>query len=829
MDNIPTTKKVILPPLRRKMTLAEKVEKQTANAEEVKGNAEAFSIYQEEKPRRKKKQYKYLTPGEEKVRVKREEPTHASQELLDAIGGDFSSAEEVEEPMPVKEEVMPEQQLDDLQAAIEREAAQAKAEPTVDDILEENERRLSELRLEGIDQVTGEGIPAHNVRVEIPDYPIRVQYLTREVAEQTMYAKVRTLGSVAEYVKWFNLVHRKELQNSYITAQDVMRQLFLLRLQRDPSFAFIRCFYILDKETGQNIPYRLNYAQLILLERLESMRRKRKPIRLILLKARQWGGSTLVQLYMAWIQLFVAEGWNSVIIAQTKDTARRIKAMYSRTLAHFPANVVFNVQGLRFSAKEGSMSDSTITDTGLKVIRDNVITVASFENFEATRGANFAMAHFSEVAYWINTPGKTAKSVITNIAGGMLLAPLTLEVMESTANGMSGFFYDEYQMAIDPKKKSIREALFIPFFYILHDTKPFKNVNDRIRFAQELLKNRYQEDETPTTESGHYLFSLWQKGASLESIHWYVEKRTTFHDHASMASEAPSDDVECFKHSGHTIFDQYLVDRYRKEYTRDPVYTGDIMQEENGIPSLLPKDNKGLLWIWQHPDNAPTNDRYLAVVDVGGRSTKADFSVITVVDRWPLRFGGKAEVVARWRGHIRYDFLAYKAVMIARYYQNALLVFESNTFDKKKAESTEFVDAGDHTRGILSTIEDTYENLYMRASTSPEDLRQGRYKKVGFQTNVKTKQDIVDHFIVSFEDNIRFLDPDYRFYVEVAIYELRDDGSYGNIVGRDNHDDIIMTDMIADFISSQMPTPTVRRPEAVEDDIIRETLNESYL
>lgn len=816
-------------PLTQKKTIAERVAKREADAEEGGRNADAFSIYAEEKPKRIKKQYKYLTPGEEKVRVKRDEPEHAARELLDAIGGDFAKAEDVEEPMPVKGKETPDERLNDLQAVIEREAAQAKAEPTVEDIIKENDRRLRELRLEGIDQVTGEGVPAHTVRVEIPDYPIRTQYLTEEVARQPMYAKVRTLGSVAEYTKWFNLVHKKDLQGSYITEEDVMRQLFLLRLQRDPSFAFIRCFYILDKETGQNIPYRLNYAQLILLERLERMRRQKRPIRLILLKARQWGGSTLVQLYMAWIQLFVAEGWNSVIIAQTKDTARRIKAMYSRTLAHFPAQVVFNVQGLRFSSKEGSMSDSTITDTGMKVIRDNVITVASFENFEATRGANFAMAHFSEVAYWVNTPGKTAESVITNIAGGMLLAPLTLEVLESTANGMSGFFYDEYQMAIDPKKKSIREALFIPFYYILHDTKPFKSVNDRLRFAQELLANRYQEDETPTTESGHYLFSLWLKGASLESIHWYIEKRSTFHDHASMASEAPSDDVECFKHSGHTVFDQYLVDRYRKEYTRDPVYTGDIMQGEDGIPHLLPKDDKGLLWVWQHPDKSPTNDRYLAVVDVGGRSTRADFSVITVVDRWPLRFGGKAEVVARWRGHIRYDFLAYKAVMVARYYQNALLVFESNTFDKKKAEATEFVESGDHTRGILSTIEDTYENLYMRTSTSPEDIRQGRYKKVGFQTNAKTKQDMVDHFIVSFEDNVRFLDPDYRFYSEVAIYEQREDGSYGNIVGRDNHDDILMTDMIADFISDQMPAPTVRKPDIIEDDIIRETLNESYL
>jgi hypothetical protein len=218
----------------------------------------------------------------------------------------------------------------------------------------------------------------------------------------------------------------------------------------------------------------------------------------------------------------------------------------------------------------------------------------------------------------------------------------------------------------------------------------------------------------------------------------------------------------------------------------------------------------------------------MVVVDVGGRSSKADFSVITVVDRWPLRYGGKIEVVARWRGHIRYDFLAMKAVMIATLYCRALLIFESNTFDKKKAEATEFVEEGDHTRGILATIENTYSNLYMRTSTSPEDIRQGRYKKIGFQTNVKTKQDMVDHFIVSFEDNTRFLDPDYRVYEEMAIYEQREDGSYGNIVGKNNHDDILMTDMIADLVNEELPMPFVPQPTE-EKYWDFGTINESYI
>lgn len=729
-------------------------------------------------------------------------------------------------PSPKKQErAHKEEEFKDVVAKVEHKAKEVVKAITVEDILAENVKRIDRLRLLGIDQRTGEGMPSHTEKVVIRDYPIPVQYLTKEVAENPLYKKVVALGGVEAYVDYINSLH-----GTGVTKEDVIRKLMIARLKRDPGFAFIICFFIQDKVSGQTIPYRLNYPQVLLLEELEQMRRDKEPIRLVLLKARQWGGSTLVQLYMAWIQLFLKEGWNSVIIAQTKDTARRIKGMYSRTLANFTgAEILYAVPKLKFSPKENSSADSTITSESGKVVRDNTVTIASFENFEATRGANFAMAHYSEVAYWVNTPGKTAEALITNIAGGMLMAPMTLEVLESTANGMSGYFYDEYQLAKNPDAQTARRAMFIPFFYIMNDTLPFKDDEEKRRFAEELLANRDKEYDTPTTESGQYLFSLWKKGASLESINWYIRKRASFHDHASMASEAPSDDVECFKHSGHTIFDQYLVDKYTKEYAMAPTYKGEIMQLEGKSPQLTCRDEDGGLWLWQMPDRlSNTEDRYVVVVDVGGRSTKADFSVCTVVDRWPLRFGGKIEVVARWRGHIRYDFLALKAVMLARFYNHALLVFESNTFDKKKAESSDYVQEGDHTRGILSTIEDIYENLYMRVSTSSEDLRQGKFKKIGFQTNVKTKQDMVDLFQVAFEDDSKFIERDIRAYQEMSIYEQRDDGTYGNIAGRDNHDDILMTDMIALLISEQMPLPSIRETaQSIGWEV--GTLNESFI
>ena len=111
-----------------------------------------------------------------------------------------------------------------------------------------------------------------------------------------------------------------------------------------------------------------------------------------------------------------------------------------------------------------------------------------------------------------------------------------------------------------------------------------------------------------------------------------------------------------------------------------------------------------------------------------------------------------------------------------------------------------------------------------------EDIRNGILTKVGFQTNKKTKQDIVDAFLVAFEDG-HIQEPDERFYTEAGIYEQRPDGSYGNIIGKDNHDDIVMTNMIAWYVHERMDTPKLipAKDKSVRISRHKETINESTL
>ncbi len=701
---------------------------------------------------------------------------------------------------------------------------------TAKELIAESAKRKSEI-FGRHNQYTGYGMELHTNKCVISDMgDLRKQWLTDEVYNNQLYQEVMRWGSIHKYVEAINAQYANDPDMDTLTYELVYEMLVLTRIRRDPSFAFY-CLFTITYKKGGTGPFELNYAQRYVLSEFETMRVSGAPMRFILLKARQWGGSTLVQLYMAWIQLFVCEQWNSIIIAQVKDTAKVIRAMYTKVLENFP-HIIFG-SALDFRPFEKSQDEYIITDPKGNVVRDVRIGIGSYEKFAGLRGHPYHLAHFSEVAYWKTTPGKSAEEVVTNINGGFDDIENTFICMESTPCGNTGLFYDQYQLAKNPEIITLMKALFVPFFYLEKDMREFRSVKERQQFTQNLIDNRTQKDAPDKAhESGEYLWGLWMKGATLEHIYWYVTKRSTFTDFAQMASEAPSDDIECFTYSGRRIFSIKWIEYLRSLYVKNPIWMGDIIYRPD-MPPHLSENKDGEFRIWRKPGREHIENRYLVIVDPGGRNkATSDPNVITVIDRMPLLIdGGCPEVVARWRGWIRYDDLAYKAVAVAQLYDNAKLVFESNTYDKKKAQAKEFTEDEDHTEGVLNILRDVYKNLYMRKSTSKEDIRNGILTKVGFQTNHTTKQDMVDNFTIVFEDN-KFIDPDDRFYEEASVYEKKDDGNWGNMDGKfsngeKRHDDILMTCMIGCLISRDMPLPARTKNAVAHEYIDHSTHNES--
>ena len=212
-------------------------------------------------------------------------------------------------------------------------------------------------------------------------------------------------------------------------------------------------------------------------------------------------------------------------------------------------------------------------------------------------------------------------------------------------------------------------------------------------------------------------------------------------------------------------------------------------------------------------------------MDIGGNSLTSDYTVMTVIDRMGMLPGmtGIPAVVARYRGHCRHDILAWKAAALAHYYDDALLVIESNTADRERDNNTE----GDHFGTIIEEIADFYDNLYQR-STGPDAVQDRITMKYGFQTNKLTKGWIIDNLIAYVDDKL-WNEPDEEMYRELRIYERREDGTLGNIQSKDNHDDVLMATAIGLWVSQNDMEPPQWKKKPKKRSKVRANLTESTI
>lgn len=667
-------------------------------------------------------------------------------------------------------------------------------ESQIAEVLSENERR-NERNNAPFNPVTGEGSIMSSTRmiVEIPDFPIRVQWLPESMMRVPLIKKIIKAGSLETF---YNTVlvpeyAKKGMSLKYCEEEKckIIEQFVRVRNRHDYAFWAATLVYIKSKGGGEDILFRLNRAQRILVERLEEMRLAQMPIRLVLLKARQWGGSTCIQLYMSWLQLCHEVGLNSLIVAHQGIASDEIEDMFKRMIAEYPVEYLHEL-GEPYNEDEPKFVGVGKSGNIHRVPQRNCkIKLGTAERPDSARGGDYNLVHCSEVALWKKTEGKSPKQIVRAATSGIPLKPLTLIAYESTANGTGNFFTHEYDDA--KNKRSQFEALFIAWYEIEMYSEP---IEDRESFARELIVNKENTNVNSTREEpGRYLWWLWERGVTLEAIHWYMLERRKYTDHADMASEYPSDDVEAFVHSGQMVFDKYQVEAL-KSSCRAPRYVGDVYGKDiEGVDALkelrFHEDHQGQLWIWDLPEIDPQDkitDRYITVVDIGGRSHKADWSVICVLDRLFQMEGGKPVVVAQWYGHIDMDLLAWKAAQVAAFYDESLLVIESNTLETHDRDRS--VD-GDQSSYILNLVKAVYPNLYARKQ-SDEDIRNGVPTKYGFHTNVATKPKIVSNLVKTIREGL-YVERDERCLDEYLTYERKPNGAYGAIDGM--HDDLLMS------------------------------------
>ena len=280
----------------------------------------------------------------------------------------------------------------------------------------------------------------------------------------------------------------------------------------DPMWRIQNLYKIVNKD-GELVQFKPNIAQQALLKELKRLN--------LILKARQLGFSTLIQLLMLDQCIFVSN-INAGVIAQDDQAASKIFADKIKVAwDNMPAWVHANVKTVGDSVRELSFTNGSC------------IRVST-----SMRSATLQYLHVSEFGKICAKYPLKAKEVMTGSIP--TLGDKGFCFIESTAEGRSGKFFELCEAAQKLKASGVKLGPkdYKFFFFAWHDNP---------EYAQE-----HAEHESP--EDAQYFASVEaqaHKELSREQRNWYLAtRRATFAGDAhSMMQEYPSLPSEAFNQS----------------------------------------------------------------------------------------------------------------------------------------------------------------------------------------------------------------------------------------------------------------------------------------
>lgn len=485
-------------------------------------------------------------------------------------------------------------------------------------------------------------------------------------------------------------------------------------------------------------------AQEIFHHHWEARLKKNQPIRFIILKARQEGISTYTE-GRIFQQVSTVANTNALILSHDVDSAGKIFEM-SRGFyeglpeAMRPMKRYSNKKELRF---ENPDEKTRLQDPGLQ----SFIEIQTAGKWEPSRGGMYHCVHFSEAAFYPDNATDLVAAIIPMVP----MIPGTIIVYESTANGMNNDFYDDWEAAVNGE--SMFEPLFIPWFKLSDYALGF----DDKKQEREWVKSLDAEERDIMRRYTLTPAQMRWRRAKIGEMRGDTDR---------FCQEFPATPEEAFIFHGTPIFPRSALKRQK---AKNPRRSCDISIEKLSIYN----DLDGLLDIWEEPEPGA---EYVIGVDVASGEGE-DFSCGEVLKRtWP---NGLAEQVAEWHGKVDPVALAKLMVILARYYNEAMVSIELNNHGfTTQAEAKNF-----------------YWNFYRWQYLD----RLGGNKltdKIGWQTTLSTKPLLVDRMVATLDADLIII-RSQRLLDEMWKY-IRVPGSMSFEAER-GHDDRVMASMIALF------------------------------
>lgn len=509
---------------------------------------------------------------------------------------------------------------------------------------------------------------------------------------------------------------------------------------------YIECFLMIRSKDGRIVPLRLNGAQDRLYAKIAQQYREGKPIRIIILKARQLGFSTFVEAVI-FKRTATNSNVSSLVVAHREDSTaalfRMNKIFYDRLPEPIkPMISASNAQELVFENPDKNPI-KRMKNPGL----NSRIRCNTAGGTGVGRGETFQNVHASEFAFWRGNILETWTGIIQAVPainGSMV-------VIESTANGFNEF-KDIWDDAIAGNND------FAPMFFAWFDNPEYVM-------------------SVPTgTEWTKLEFEI-QKRYKLtdEQLQWrrWCLRNNCAGDERKFRQEYPSNPDEAFLTSGDGVFDNEVV-MLMRERAPDPLSVGEFEYDydEVSITNIRWVDKPdGCIRIFRTPKKRRP---YVLGGDTAGDGS--DNFTGLVIDNIT---GKHCAVLKR-----QFDEAAYARQMycLGYYFNWALLGPETNF----------------STYPVMELTRLRYPNLYVRER--PDTYTGQIVQSFGFRTDSLTRPVILAGLVEVFKNHPEyFVDKD--LLGEMLTFVKNEKGRPEALTGK--HDDLVMAAAITYGIRKQ--------------------------
>jgi hypothetical protein len=477
-------------------------------------------------------------------------------------------------------------------------------------------------------------------------------------------------------------------------------------------------------------PMVLNAAQEKLHEAIEAQRAATGKVRIIILKARQQGFSTYVHGRMYWT-LSQRKARKGLVVAHQADSSRTLFDMYKRT--HKEMNDLLRPSTAYSSRKELVFEK---LDTGIQVATAGGDGIA--------RGETFSDAHLSEVAFW---PSATAEDNLNALLQSIPNNEDTSIYIESTANGMSGVFYNLWKGAVSG------ENGFIPFFSPWFDSP------------------EYVEDVPPNFERTYEEEDLVNQFCLSDEQLMFRRRKIAQNGLDKFKQEYPATADEAFIASGRPVFEPEILHSLLLK-SKQPLYR---MAMESGS---FTEHSRGELSVWKERELEET---YYIGADVAMGTREGDWSVAQILD-------SQMRLVASWRGKVHPDVFADVLQALGFYYNEAWVCVENNS------------------HGLWTAVRLGRDLAYPYTWTeiSEGQLNDKETINIGFRMTTKTKPMVIDKLRASIREGDILIE-DRITLQEMLTYIVTESGTYNAEEGC--HDDCVTSLALAVHIHTGKFTP----------------------